>query len=141
MAQIEEKYKVMEFAGNFEMELAAFDNSEEANMFMEDMGIAESALDRITRFAYEMLGQISFITVGTDEVKAWTVRDGDTALTAAGTIHSDLSRGFIRAECISYDNLMFYGSEKGARDNGCFHLEGKDYIVKDGDILNIRFSV
>ncbi|MGD8258430.1 MAG: redox-regulated ATPase YchF, partial [Desulfobacterales bacterium] len=141
MTQIEKKYKVIEFAGNFEMELAAFSDTEEANMFMDDMGIAESALDRITRFAYDILGHISFITVGTDEVRAWTVRNGDTALKAAGTIHSDLSRGFIRAECISYDNLMFYGSEKGARDNGCFRLEGRDYKVKDGDILNIRFSV
>jgi GTP-binding protein YchF len=141
LTQIEEKYKVIEFAGNFEMELATFSETEEANMFMTDMGIAESAQDRIARFAYEILGHISFITVGTDEVRAWTVRNGDTALTAAGTIHSDLSRGFIRAECISYDDLRAYGSEKGARDNGCFRLEGKDYRVKDGDILNIRFSV
>ena len=141
MTQIEEKYKVIEFAGNFEMELAAFSDTEEANMFMKDMGIAESARDRITRFAYEILGHISFITVGADEVRAWTMRNGDTALKAAGTIHSDLSRGFIRAECISYDDLRAYGSEKGARNNGCFHLEGKDYKVKDGDILNIRFNV
>ena len=110
-------------------------------MFMEDMGIAESARDRMTRFAYEMLGHISFITVGADEVRAWTVHKGDTAVAAAGTIHSDFFRGFIRAECFSYDDLMDCGSEKGVRDNGRFRLEGKDYKVKDGDILNIRFSV
>jgi ribosome-binding ATPase YchF (GTP1/OBG family) len=123
------------------MELAAFTDTEEANMFMAEMGIAESAIDRLTRCAYDILGQISFLTVGSDEVRAWTVCNGDTALKAAGTIHSDLSRGFIRAECISYEHLMLYGSEKGARENGCFRLEGKDYKVKDGDILNIRFNV
>ena len=123
------------------MELAAFSDVEEANMFMEDMGIVESARDRMTRFAYEILGQISFITVGSDEVRAWTVHNGDTAVDAAGTIHSDLCRGFIRAECFSFDDLMDCGSEKGVRDNGRFRLEGKDYKVKDGDILNIRFSV
>jgi len=95
----------------------------------------------MTHFAYEVMGHISFITVGADEVRAWTLRDGDTALEAAATIHSDLSRGFIRAECFSYDDLMACGSEKGIRDNGHFRLEGKNYKVKDGDILNIRFSI
>jgi ribosome-binding ATPase YchF (GTP1/OBG family) len=141
LTQIEEKYKGIEFSGNFEMDLAAFSDTEEANRFMEDMGIAESARDRMTRFAYEMLGHISFITVGADEVRAWTVHDGDTAVDAAGTIHSDLFRGFIRAECFSYGDLMDCGSEKGVRDNGRFRLEGRDYKVKDGDILNIRFNV
>jgi ribosome-binding ATPase YchF (GTP1/OBG family) len=139
--EIEVKYKVIEFAGNFEMELAAFSDSEEARLFMEEMGIAESARDRMTHFAYETLGQISFITVGADEVRAWALHDGDTALEAAATIHSDLCRGFIRAECFSYDALMACGSEKGIRDNGHFRLEGKNYRVKDGDILNIRFNI
>jgi GTP-binding protein YchF len=141
LAQLEEKYKVIEFSGNFEMELSAFSDAEEAKMFMADLGIDESARDRMTRFAYEMLGHISFITVGSDEVRAWTVHNGDTAADAAGTIHSDLFRGFIRAECFSFDDLMDFGSEKGVRDNGRFRLEGRDYKVKDGDILNIRFSV
>ena len=141
LAEIEEKYKVIEFAGNFEMELAAFSDTQEAGVFMEEMGIVESAHDRITRFAYEVLDHISFITVGPDEVRAWTLRNGDTALEAAATIHSDLCRGFIRAECFSYDDLMTFGSEKGVRDNGHFRLEGKNYKVKDGDILNILFSV
>ena len=141
MAEIEEKYKVIEFAGNFEMELAAFSNTQEAGLFMEEMGIAESAHDRMTRFAYEVLDHISFITVGADEVRAWTLHNGDTALEAAATIHSDLCRGFIRAECFSYDDLMAFGSEKGIRDNGRFRVEGRNYKVKDGDILNILFSV
>ena len=141
LAKIEAKYKIIEFAGNFEMELAAISDSEEAGLFMTEMGIAESARDRMNRFAYDILGHISFITVGTDEVRAWTLHNGDTALDAAATIHSDLCRGFIRAECFSYDNLMACGSEKGIRDNGHFRLEGKDYKVKDGDILNIRFSI
>ncbi|MGD2149127.1 MAG: DUF933 domain-containing protein [Desulfobacterales bacterium] len=141
MAEIEEKYKVIEFAGNFEMELAAFSNTQEAGLFMEEMGIAESAHDRMTRFAYEVLDHISFITVGTDEVRAWTLHNGDTALEAAATIHSDLCRGFIRAECFSYDDLMAFGSEKGIRDNGRFRVEGRNYKVKDGDILNILFSI
>ncbi|MBW2679899.1 MAG: redox-regulated ATPase YchF [Deltaproteobacteria bacterium] len=129
LVEIEEKYKVIEFAGNFEMELAAFSDTQEA------------AHDRMTRFAYEVMDHISFITVGPDEVRAWTLRNGDTALEAAATIHSDLCRGFIRAECFSYDDLMACGSEKSIRDNGHFHLEGKNYKVKDGDILNILFSV
>jgi hypothetical protein len=141
LAQIQEKYKVIEFAGNFEMELAAFSDTQEAGVFMEEMGIAESARDRMTRFAYEVMDHISFITVGPDEVRAWTLRNGDTALDAAAAIHSDLCRGFIRAECFSYDDLMACGSEKGIRDNGHFRLEGKNYKVKDGDILNILFSV
>ncbi|MBW2088367.1 MAG: redox-regulated ATPase YchF [Deltaproteobacteria bacterium] len=141
LAEIEAKYKVIEFAGNFEMELASFDDSEDARLFMAEMGITESARDRMSRFAYEILGHISFITVGTNEVRAWTLRDGETALEATATIHSDLCRGFIRAECFSYDDLMVCGSEKGIRDNGCFRLEGKSYKVKDGDILNIRFSI
>jgi GTP-binding protein YchF len=141
LAEIEAKYQVIEFAGQFEMELAAFNDSEEAGLFMAEMGIVESARDRMTRFAYEILGHISFITVGTDEVRAWTLRTGDTALDAAAAIHSDLCRGFIRAECFSYDDLMACGSEKGIRDKGCFRLEGKNYKVKDGDILNIRFNI
>ena len=139
--ELEKEYGVIEFSGHFEMELSRLNNDEDAALFMEDMQIAESACNRITRFAYEALGYISFITVGTDEVRAWAIHNGDTAVDAAGTIHSDLSRGFIRAECFSYSDLIEYGSEKGVRDGGHFRLEGKSYRVKDGDILNIRFNV
>ncbi|MBW2637699.1 MAG: redox-regulated ATPase YchF, partial [Deltaproteobacteria bacterium] len=119
---IDERFSVIEFAGNFEMELSRLDD-EEGALFMEDMGIEESARARLTRSAYELLGLISFLTVGTDEVRAWTIHSGDTALDAAGTIHSDLARGFIRAECFSYENLVECGSEKAVRDNGHFRLE------------------
>lgn len=132
---------VIEFAGTFEMDLSQLDDDEEVLLFMEDMGMAESARDRLTRAAFEMLGYISFFTVGSDEVRAWSIKKESTALEAAGAIHTDLARGFIRAECFSFEDLMAYGSEKGIREKGLFRLEGKDYIVQDGDILSIRFNV
>lgn len=138
---IQQKYPVIEFAGNFEMELSRFEDPTEAQLFMEDMGIQTSARDRLTRNAYDVLGYISFFTVGPDEVRAWNLLRGETALDAAGAIHTDLARGFIRAECFTYDDLMTCGSEKMVREKGRFRLEGKDYVVSDGDILSIRFNV
>ena len=132
---------VKEFAGQFEMELSRLTDREEVKLFMEDMGLQESARDRLTRLAYDILGYISFFTVGDDEVRAWSIRKGNTALNAAGTIHTDLARGFIRAECFSYNDLMACGTEKGIREMGRIRLEGKNYIVNDGNILNIRFNV
>ncbi|MCK4956935.1 MAG: YchF family ATPase [Candidatus Cloacimonetes bacterium] len=140
LQKLEENYKAIEFSGNFEMELNNLEE-EEATEFMQDMGITKSARDRLTAFSYELLGFISFFTVGTDEVRAWTITCGDDAVEAAGKIHSDLARGFIRAECFSYGDLIKHGDEKTIRENGLFRLEGKKYIVQDGDILNIRFSV
>ena len=140
LKEISEKYKAIEFAGNFEMELSKLP-ADEAAEFMEDMNIAESARDRLTKFSYEILGYLSYFTVGKDEVRAWTITKGQNAVEAAGKIHSDLARGFIRAECFSYDDLMETGNEKAIKEKGHFRLEGKNYIVKDGDILNIRFSV
>jgi len=137
---LREHHTVIEFAGNFEMELARLDDGEAA-AFMEDLGISESARARLTRLAYETVGNISFFTVGEDEVRAWNILRGQTALDAAGAIHSDLARGFIRAECFSYDDLVAYGSEKAIREKGRFRLEGKNYVVEDGDVLSIRFSV
>jgi hypothetical protein len=138
--ELSKTFTVVEFAGNFEMELAQLED-EDAAAFMEDLGITESARTRLTTLAYELLGLISFFTVGPDEVRAWTIHQGETAVDAAGTIHSDLARGFIRAECFHYDALMESGSEKAVRSSGQFRLEGKEYKVQDGDILNIRFSV
>jgi hypothetical protein len=138
--KLNQNYRAIEFAGNFEMELSRLDN-EEAAAFMEDMGISSSARERLTLFSYDMLGLISFFTVGKDEVRAWTIEKGDDAVTAAGKIHSDLARGFIRAECFNYQDLMEFGSEKAIKEHGKMRLEGKNYIVEDGDILNIRFSV
>jgi hypothetical protein len=140
IAEIERTQRIIEFAGKFEMELSQLDE-EEAALFMDDIGIPESAYSRLTSLAYEILGYISFFTVGSDEVRAWNVRQGDTALDAAAAIHSDLARGFIRAECFSYETCLQYGSEKAIREKGLFRLEGRDYRVQDGDILNIRFNV
>ncbi|OQY39532.1 MAG: redox-regulated ATPase YchF [Candidatus Cloacimonetes bacterium 4572_65] len=140
LASLREKYPTLEFAGKFEMELNGLDD-EEREEFMQDMGITTSARDALTKFSYDILGYISFFTVGTDEVRAWTIINGDNSVEAAGKIHSDLARGFIRAECFGYDDLMKFGSEKTVKDKGLFRLEGKTYIVQDGDILNIRFNV
>ncbi len=138
--QVSHNFPILEFAGKFESELNGLDE-EEKEVFMEDMGIEESARDRLTKFSYDILGYLSFFTVGSDEVRAWTIEAGANAVEAAGKIHSDLARGFIRAECFNYDDLIALGSEKALRDKGLFRLEGKTYIVKDGDILNIRFNV
>ena len=140
-AQIEARGFATEvISGRFEEELSKLDEEETA-LFMEDMGISESIRDRFTHLCYRMLGYLSFFTVGEDEVRAWTIEQGDNAVTAAGKIHSDLARGFIRAETFKYDDLMAHGSEKVLREKGLFRLEGKEYLVKDGDIINIRFSV
>lgn len=140
LASISERCRAIEFAGQFEMELCGLDE-EEARMFMDDLSIAESARDRLIALAYATVGFISFFTVGSDEVRAWNIVKGQTALDAAGAIHSDLARGFIRAECFSYEDLIECGSEKAVREKGRFRLEGKTYTVSDGDILSIRFNV
>lgn len=123
-----------------ETELARLE-TEEREAFMTDLGIAEPAAHRLSRAAYECLGLISFFTVGPDEVRAWSVRKGALAPEAAGRIHSDLERGFIRAETVRYDDLVRSGSEKAAREANLVRLNGKDYQVRDGDVLNIRFNV
>jgi GTP-binding protein YchF len=108
---------------------------------LEDLGLSESALTRFIRTAYSLLELISFFTVGEDEVRAWPIRRGTTARQAAGKIHSDLERGFIRAEVMACSDFVTYGSEHAVREAGHFRLEGKDYVVADGDILSIRFNV
>jgi ribosome-binding ATPase YchF (GTP1/OBG family) len=123
-----------------EAEIAAMNAADQA-AFLADLGLAESALARFIRTAYGLLDLISFFTVGEDEVRAWTIRRGTTARQAAGRIHSDLERGFIRAEVTPYAVFMEYRSEQAVRDAGRLHVEGKDYVVSDGDILHIRFNV
>jgi len=140
LQSLQEHFTTVEFVGNFEMELSRLD-AEEAQLFMQDMGITESARARLSKLAYSILGYISFFTVGHDEVRAWNIRDGSTAVIAAGTIHSDLARGFITAECFTCEDLLTLGSEKAVKEQGKFHLVGKEYTVRDGDILNIRFNV
>ena len=139
--KLAKQYKAIECAGSFEMELSRLTDAAEMQAFMDDMGIKESAADRLTLVAYETLGYISFFTVGEDEVRAWELVRGASAVDAAAAIHTDLARGFIRAECFSYDDLVACGSEKGVKDAGKFRMEGKESVVKDGDILSIRFNV
>jgi GTP-binding protein YchF len=131
---------VIEICGAVEREVAQLGPEEEAG-FLEALGVAESGRDRLIRAVYQLLGLQSFLTAGEDEVRAWTIQKGDNAVTAAGKIHSDLARGFIRAEVIHYDQLIAAGDEKQAKAQGLYRLEPKTYVVQDGDILNIRFSV
>jgi hypothetical protein len=126
--------------GKIEQELARM-SAEEAAEFLKEYGIADSAMDRMIRLSYEVLGLLSFFTVGKDEVRAWTIRRGTPAVEAAGVIHTDIQKGFIRAEVIAYDDLMAAGSTAEARKRGTFRLEGKTYEVADGDIINFRFNV
>jgi len=141
IAELSKVHRSIEFAGNFEMELSRLESEEEVKAFMDDMGIKESACDLLTAVAYETLGYISFFTVGPDEVRAWTIHDGSSAVEAAAAIHTDLARGFIAAECFSYKDLIDCGSEKAIKEKGKFRLEGKEYKVRDADILSIRFNV
>ena len=113
---------------------------EERPAFREELGMQEDGLSLVIRACYRLLGLISFFTVGPDEVRAWTIRQGEKSVDAAGEIHSDLARGFIRAEVIGCDSLLEAGSEAKARERGWLRLEGRDYVVGDGDCLEIRFN-
>ncbi|NMB88435.1 MAG: redox-regulated ATPase YchF [Chloroflexi bacterium] len=126
--------------GKLEMDISQLP-PEDAALFLEEYGIEEPSLNRMIRLSYDLLGLQSFFTVGPDEVRAWTVQRGATAPEAAGEIHTDLQKGFIRAEVIAYDDLIALGGMGDARSKGKLRLEGKDYIVQDGDILNIRFNI
>lgn len=132
--------QVIEVSAAIEKEIAELDD-EERKIFMNDLGIEESGIVRISRSMYKSLGLISFFTVGEIEVRAWTINEGSDAKTAAGKIHSDIERGFIRAEVVDYDDLVNLGSMQAVKEKGLFRLEGKDYIVKDGDIVHFRFNV
>jgi ribosome-binding ATPase len=114
---------------------------EDKKLFLEDMGMDEPGLDRVVRAAYQLLGLQTFFTAGPKEARAWTVRAGATAPQAAGVIHTDFERGFIRAEVASYDDYVACGGEQGAREAGKLRLEGKDYAVRDGDVIHFRFNV
>jgi len=131
---------VLPVAAKFEEDIAEMDE-EEAAMFMEDLGLSETGLSRLIRTSYELLGYISFLTAGEDDVHAWTIVRGTKAPQAAGKIHSDIERGFIRAEIVAFEDLKNCGSVSAARDKGLFRLEGKDYVMKDGDVTNFRFNV
>ena len=122
-----------------ELEIAALDPAD-AQAFLADLGLRESGLDRVIRASYDLLGYISFLTVGEDECRAWSIPRGTMAQEAAGEIHSDIARGFIRAEVVHYDSLMARGTMQASKEHGEVRLEGKEYVVKDGDIINFRHA-
>ncbi len=124
-----------------ESEIAAIDDAAERQAFMEDMGITQPSLDRINVALYDALGLMSFYTSGTDECRAWTIRKGSSAPAAGGKIHSDIERGFIRVEVMKFDDLIKAGSEQGVKQAGKMQLNGKDYIIEDGDICHFLFNV
>jgi GTP-binding protein YchF len=127
-------------AGQIEMEIGSLEPDDSA-IFMDDLGIAESGLDRVIRLSFNLLGLMPFFTVGPDECRAWTIRQGASAVESAGEIHSDIQRGFIRAEIVGYDDLVAAGGMPEARKLGKLRREGKDYIVQDGDVINFLFNV
>ena len=127
-------------AGKVEMEIAQLDENDRA-AFLQEIGIEEPARERFIRVSYALLDLISFFTTGEDEVRAWTIAQGTMARKAAGRIHSDIERGFIRAEVVAYDDFIIHGSEAKCKEAGKLRLEGKDYPVKDGDIIHFRFAV
>lgn len=131
---------ILVLAGKLEAEISELDPEDRAD-FLTDAGLTEPGVAKLVRAAYAMLNLISFFTVGPKEIRAWTIRRGMTAPQAAGAIHSDLERGFIRAEVMKYDDFVTLGSEQACKDKGKFHVEGKNYVVDDGDILHIRFNV
>ena len=128
-------------AAKIESEIAELDSEEDRKAFLEDVGLTEPGVNKVIRAAYKMLDLISFFTVGGKENRAWTIKRGMLAPQAAGVIHSDLERGFIRAEVIKYNDLVQYGSELKCKEAGKLAVEGKNYEVQDGDILHIRFNV
>jgi GTP-binding protein YchF len=133
--------EVLIIAGALEADISELEEEEERKEFLEDAGLSEPGVNRMIRAAYDLLDLQSFLTAGPKECRAWTIKKGMNAQEAAGVIHSDLERGFIRAEVIKYDDYISLGSEKAVKDAGKMHLEGKKYIVEDGDIMFIRFNV
>jgi ribosome-binding ATPase YchF (GTP1/OBG family) len=123
-----------------EFELAQLDGPSRAE-FMADLGITEPAANRFVNSCYQALGLISFLTVGSDEVRAWPIKKGTIALDAAGKVHTDIKRGFIRAETMAFSDMKELGNEKAVKAAGKIRLEGKEYIVRDGDIINFRFNI
>ncbi len=135
-----ENSQALTISANIEAEIAEL-SGDEKKAFLEDLGIEESGLDRLIKASYTLLGLISFLTAGPKEVRAWTIRNGTKAPQAAGKIHSDFERGFIRAEVIAYDDLIACGTMAAAKEKGLIRSEGKDYVMKDGDVVVFRFNV
>ena len=133
--------EILVIAGAIEAEIAELENEEDRRAFLKDAGLEEPGVDKLVRAAYKMLNLRTFFTVGPMEIRAWTIKVGMTAPQASGVIHSDLERGFIRAEVMKYKDFVKLGSEHACKEAGRFFVEGKNYIVEDGDILHIRFNV
>lgn len=135
-----ENSEVVVVCAKLEEELSGLEDEEKAEM-LEEYGLEESGLDKLIRASYKLLGLMSYLTAGVQEVRAWTIKAGTKAPQAAGKIHSDIERGFIRAEVVGYNDLLECGSEAAAKEKGLYRLEGKDYVMKDGDVVNFRFNV
>ena len=140
-AVAEEQAEILVIAAKTEAEIAEIDEYEDRQMFLEEMGLSESGVVRLIQGAYHLLGLQTFFTAGADECRAWTIRKGDKAPKAAGVIHSDFEKGFIRAEVIKYDDFVHYKSESAVRAAGKMGVEGKEYVVQDGDIMHFLFNV
>lgn len=136
-----QKSAVTAVKGRLEMDIAQLDNEEDRALFMDEYNLTELSVGRIIKESYDLLGRMVFFTVGEDEVRAWEIHRGATALECAGAIHTDLARGFIRAEVVSYEDLMAAGSNAAARSAGKIRLEGKEHQIHDGDIIVVRFNV
>jgi ribosome-binding ATPase len=132
--------EVVVVCAKIEEEISQMDD-EDKSMFLEDLGLEESGLDRLIRVGYKLLGLITFFTAGVQEVRAWTIKQGIKAPQAAAKIHSDIERGFIRAEVVGYNDLVACGNQNAAKEKGLYRLEGKEYIMKDGDVVYFRFNV
>ena len=137
----EEGSLALPICAKLEADIADLDDPDEKAMFMEELGLKQSGLDRLIQASYELLGLISFLTAGSDECRAWTIKKGTRAPQAAGKIHSDFERGFIRAEVIAFDDLKACGTMAAAKAKGLVRSEGKEYVMKDGDIVNFLFNV
>ena len=136
-----ENAEVSIVSAKIEQEISELESNEEKKDFLEMLGLDESGTDKVIKDSYKTLNLISFLTTGEMETRAWTITDGTRAVDAAGKIHTDISRGFIKAEIVSYEDLVESGSINGAREKGLLRMEGKDYIMKDGDVVNFRFNV
>ncbi len=132
---------VVVICGKFEAELADLEDEEEKNSFLEELGLKESGLSQLARAAYELIGLRTFFTAGEDECRAWTIHAGDTAPKAAGVIHTDFEKGFIKAEVYSFEDFQTYGSEKKIKEAGKYRQEGKEYVVRDGDVIFFKFNL
>ena len=137
----EEGSQLLPICAKLEADIAELDDPEEKAMFMEELGVAESGLDRLIKASYALLGLISFLTAGSDECRAWTITRGTKAPQAAGKIHTDFERGFIRAEVIAFEDMKECGTMANAKSKGLVRSEGKEYVMKDGDIVNFLFNV